>query len=151
MKHDIAVLEHKNQFKLNSQVAILALPVAQSGEWMKHDDDLRICGWGNIQYPGNSYPDELRCVDVKYITVSDCNARSKYAGAILEGMFCAGWNGGGKDACQGDSGGPVKRIQRGTNTELVGAVSWGYGCAQAQYPGVYADVGYYRGWINEQM
>ena len=57
----------------------------------------------------------------------------------MPGMFCAGVSAGGKDACQGDSGGPVKY-----NNQLVGATSWGYGCAQANYPGVYADVAYYR-------
>ena len=78
---------------------------------MKSGETVRICGWGNTKYPGSSYPSTLKCVDVKYITVSDCNARNKYNGAILKGMFCAGVSGGGKDACQGDSGGPVKKVK----------------------------------------
>ena len=61
-------------------------------------------------------------------------------------MYCAGVNGGGKDACQGDSGGPTKY-----NNQLVGATSWGIGCAQARYPGVYADVAIYRSWIDSKM
>ena len=77
---------------------------------MKSGETVRVCGWGNTKYPGSSYPSTLKCVDVKYITVSDCNARNKYNGAILKGMFCAGVSGGGKDACQGDSGGPVKKV-----------------------------------------
>ena len=144
-QNDIAVLKH-GAFSGNKNVAPIAMASYRGGEWMKNNDEVRICGWGNTKYPGSSYPDKLNCVNVKYITVDDCNARNKYNGIILKGMFCAGVNGGGMDACQGDSGGPVTR-----KGELVGAVSWGYGCAQAQYPGVYADVGYYRGWINEQM
>lgn len=50
------------------------------------------------------------------------------------------------DSCQGDSGGPLLYVYNGT-TYLVGIVSWGNGCALEGYPGVYADVNYYREWI----
>lgn len=50
------------------------------------------------------------------------------------------------DSCQGDSGGPLLYVHNGT-TYLVGIVSWGNGCALEGYPGVYADVNYYREWI----
>jgi len=60
-------------------------------------------------------------------------------------MFCAGEVGeGGKDACQGDSGGPVTY-----NGNVVGATSWGYGCADPKYPGVYARVTAQLDWILE--
>ena len=52
-------------------------------------------------------------------------------------MMCANVPGGGKDACQGDSGGPFI-CQDGTDAVITGVVSWGIGCAEAQYPGVYA-------------
>ena len=50
---------------------------------------------------------------------------------ITADMVCAGGQ-QGKDGCQGDSGGPFTH-QNNANEgrhELVGAVSWGIGCAR---------------------
>lgn len=62
---------------------------------------MHICGWGNTLQIGSDYPDELHCVDTKYIPRQTCNGPTHYQNQILPGMFCAGEIGeGGKDACQ---------------------------------------------------
>merc|ERR1712037_70331 len=65
---------------------------------------------------------------------------------IADSMICAGLERGGKDSCQGDSGGPFM-----CGNELTGVVSWGYGCAEAGYPGVYTQVSYFISWLNNNM
>lgn len=53
-------------------------------------------------------------------------------------------------ACQGDSGGPVVAYDKQTkDPTVVGIVSWGYGCADKKYPGVYSRVLAAREWIRE--
>ena len=52
--------------------------------------------------------------------------------------------------CQGDSGGPFVCYHDET-WKLVGVVSWGYGCASEQKPGIYANVPNYINWIQDKI
>merc|ERR1712226_1435710 len=54
-------------------------------------------------------------------------------------------------APQGDSGGPFFTNESPESRELIGIVSWGYGCARPGYPGVYTQVSYFVDWIMETM
>ena len=53
-----------------------------------------------------------------------------------ETQVAAGFPNGGVDTCQGDSGGPLL-VPAGTAMRLVGDTSYGNGCAEPGYPGVY--------------
>ena len=80
--------------------------------------------------------------------LGECQTVSaSYSGLISADMLCAGAP--GKDTCQGDSGGPLTVRNTINQHELVGVVSWGYGCGQAMYPGVFARVTKALGWIRQ--
>ena len=98
---------------------------------------------------GGSSPNKCQFVRVPAITNAVCN--NDYGGDITDAMICAGYPGvGGKDACQGDSGGPFV-CNDGGKAVVAGVVSWGNGCALADYPGVYARTTYVLDWIKSQM
>jgi len=120
---------------------------------LREDDSLTVIGWGNMD-PGNGWdmPDVKQHVEVKYIETGDCNARNSYNGQITDAMLCAGERNGGEDACQGDSGGPLVRLGRnGEPDDLVGVVSWGYGCGSAKHPGVYSRITEVLSWIEDTI
>jgi trypsin len=105
-------------------------------------------GWGTLVQWGSS-PDTCNYVQVPAVTNADCN--SAYGGGITESMICAGYIGeGGKDACQGDSGGPFVCNKNG-KAIIAGVVSWGYGCGEPEYPGVYARTTHVLNWIKAQL
>ena len=70
---------------------------------------------------------------------------------ITNNMVCAGDFNGGEDACQGDSGGPLIMTNSDGEYELIGIVSWGYGCAQAGYPGVYSKIHSRLNWFFQYI
>ena len=75
-------------------------------------------------------------------------------GVITHNMLCA--RDQGRDACQGDSGGPLV-LQPGqspnpaTPFTQIGLVSWGLGCADPRYPGVYTRLASHLAFINNNI
>ncbi|MCS7482666.1 serine protease [Umezawaea endophytica] len=95
-----------------------------------------VLGWGRTAEGAAPSP-TLRQVSVPIEADSDC--ANEVQGFRADGMVCAGYPQGGKDACEGDSGGPM--VVRG---KLVGVVSYGKGCARPGEPGVYTRLAAYR-------
>ncbi|MER8029557.1 serine protease [Streptomyces bauhiniae] len=104
----------------------------------------RILGWGTTSENGSS-SNQLRTATVP--TVSDSSCRSSYGSDFVQSdMVCAGLTSGGVDTCQGDSGGPL--IIGGV---LAGITSWGEGCAEAGYPGVYTRLTTFSSLVTTQV
>ncbi|XP_008588143.1 PREDICTED: anionic trypsin [Galeopterus variegatus] len=140
LDNDILLIKLSSPATLNDQVATIALPSACASAGTQ----CLISGWGNTLSSGENYPDLLQCLNAPLLSQADCEA--SYPGEITSNMICAGFLEGGKDSCQGDSGGPVV-----CDGALQGIVSWGYGCAQKNYPGVYTKVCNYVSWIKETI
>ncbi|XP_068231253.1 transmembrane protease serine 9-like [Palaemon carinicauda] len=144
--NDMALLKLSSpiSFPSDNKIAPVCLPDAGNA----YDNvDAIITGWGTTS-SGGSQSNQLREVTVPTMTNSKC--QQSYGNSITSNMICAGLDEGGKDSCQGDSGGPMVT---GGNTAAsfmvqIGVVSWGYGCAYAGYPGVYARVNNYLSWIS---
>merc|ERR1712223_1872997 len=152
---DFALLRMANKidWASNPNIRPACLPEYTAGDydqWMS-----TVTGWGTTS-SGGSTSNVLLEVDVKVISNSECNGAY---GGITNNMLCAAdaSGNGGSDACQGDSGGPLVACgpdgncgtAAGMNYDLIGVVSFGIGCAQADFPGVYARVTAARQWIDD--
>ena len=105
-----------------------------------------VSGWGNTALDGDpvNLPIRLQCLDVPI--VDDAQCKNSYPGMITQRMMCAGYMDGGRDVCNGDSGSPLV-----CDGEVQGLVSWGRGCANANYPGVYVKLCEFLSWIEDTL
>jgi len=147
--NDWVIAKLSSPLTLNSDVQAACLPSSSSYFSTSFSEERCFTsGWGTLSSGGSS-PNNLMWVRVPAISNSDCN--SAYGGGITDSMICAGYPGvGGKDACQGDSGGPFV-CNDGGKAVVAGTTSWGYGCALAQYPGVYSRTTTALDWIKANM
>uniref|UniRef100_A0A8C8VK73 trypsin n=1 Tax=Pelusios castaneus TaxID=367368 RepID=A0A8C8VK73_9SAUR len=140
LDNDIMLIKLASAATLNSYVKTVPLP----SSCVATDTMCLISGWGNTLSSGSNYPDLLQCLEAPVLSSSQCS--DAYPKKITSNMLCMGYLEGGKDSCQGDSGGPAV-----CNGELQGIVSWGFGCAQEGYPGVYTKVCNYVSWIQNTI
>uniref|UniRef100_A0A3B3XRG0 Peptidase S1 domain-containing protein n=1 Tax=Poecilia mexicana TaxID=48701 RepID=A0A3B3XRG0_9TELE len=144
LDNDIALIKLSSAVTFNNYISPVCLAAADSTFYSGVNS--WVTGWGNIGSGGRShYRTELLCST--YPTVNHFG----YAPTtITDNMICAGLLQGGKDSCQGDSGGPMVSKQAGRWIQS-GIVSFGIGCANPNYPGVYARVSQYESWIKTQI
>jgi secreted trypsin-like serine protease len=137
---------------LNAAPAALVTP--RSDSQLLFDGRMaRVAGWGSTD-PDDFFDSSpvLLSVDVPIVDNQVCDAlydESPFPpDDITPAMICAGdLVDGGEDSCVGDSGGPLLAIEGGDQL-LAGLVSFGNGCAKAEFPGVYARASSVAGWIE---
>ncbi|XP_023295410.2 trypsin alpha-4-like [Lucilia cuprina] len=135
--NDIAVIRLSSPLIFSSTIK----PIALTTKSPANGAAASVSGWGTTASGSASLPTQLRYIDVKIVSRTQCaSSNYSYGSMIKSSMICAYTV--GKDSCQGDSGGPLV-----SGGQLVGVVSWGYGCAFPNYPGVYADVAALHSWI----
>ncbi|KAM9856065.1 trypsin [Aulostomus maculatus] len=142
--NDIMLIKLRAPVDLNRYVSIVLLP--RQGASILEGRLCRVSGWGYTSPDGGQIPATLRTVKLPIISSQTCNSSESFNGKITGNMLCAGYISGGKDACKGDSGGPLVCEGR-----VYGLVSWGKGCAESQFPGVYTAVANYRRWIDNTI
>jgi serine protease len=121
----------------------------------KPGDPVTTLGWGATSQ-GGSGTTSLREVTIP--VVSDTTCAASYNGSTAASglklnpavQICAGLAAGGKDSCQGDSGGPLIAPYNGS-IYSIGVVSYGKGCALANYYGVYSETASMVAWIQSYI
>ncbi|XP_069041476.1 trypsin-like [Lepisosteus oculatus] len=140
LDHDIMMIKLFHPARLTGAVRPISLP---SG-CPRAGQSCVVSGWGSMQTDGANGATVLQCLEVPVLSQAQCE--TAYPGMITSTMMCAGYLEGGRDACNGDSGSPLV-----CGGELQGLVSWGQGCAQPGYPGVYTKICSLLSWITSTM
>ena len=146
LENDISVLELASSVSLTDYPNIKPACLPSAGALFP--GDAIVSGWGTVG-SGSYLNSWLHEVNVTVFTDGNCGSMNQH---MTDDMLCAGLMAGGKDACQGDSGGPLVAVNPSNDRmTLIGVVSWGFGCADADALGIYAEVSHFTGWLNQQM
>ncbi|XP_011182964.2 trypsin alpha [Zeugodacus cucurbitae] len=127
---DVGVIKMVRPMVLGPNVAIMPLATTRARGGAR----INVSGWGTTNERQKTGVDILRTVTVSVVPLRTCAQMYGNSARLTNTMMCAASR--GRDACAGDSGGPAIN----SNGEQVGIVSFGRGCAQPEFPGVYTDI-----------
>lgn len=148
INNDIAVVELTESLNIP---AVQLADAATTRQFALANSTVTVAGWGGrkgyVQEEGPTadFPDILHKVDLTLLSNEQCIPRFGTT-RITNAMICA-TSLEQKGSCQGDSGGPLV-IDTNTGPQQVGIVSFGAGCADPDFPGVYTRVSTFLDWID---
>ncbi|XP_028632469.1 serine protease 38 [Grammomys surdaster] len=140
---DVALVQLKSAIVFSDFVLPICLPPSNLN---LNNLSCWTTGWGMISPQGETgkYLLEAR---LPLIPKFQCQLLYGWTSYLLPEMLCAADIKNIKNVCEGDSGSPL--VCKLNQTWLqIGIVSWGRGCAQPLYPGVFANVSYFLNWIR---
>ncbi|ESO81983.1 hypothetical protein LOTGIDRAFT_84942, partial [Lottia gigantea] len=145
VENDIALVMLKSEIKFSNYIRPICLP--SENDTLEVGTPCYLAGYGDTH--GDS--DRLNQVKLPIIAEDKCSQVDWYGNFFKpNSSFCAGYAQGGKDACTGDSGSPLV-CRRNSEWQVHGISSWGYGCAEPKWPGIYTRVNKYLPWINHHL
>ncbi len=156
-ENDIALLLLNTPATINSFVSTIDTATsANVGSAAEPGVTATITGWGNTAQDIDADPNDNSSVvpdilqKAQATILSEAAADAAYSGRrdIKETMLAAARS--GIDTCDGDSGGPLT-VENGPNTLLAGITSFGFGCADPAFPGIYTRVSSFETWIKNTM
>jgi len=153
LNDDVALFKLKTAAKMGRYVAPACLPHPK--ETFETGTVCTAAGWGKTNQNETDFSEVPRHVDVPLMSFESCQAN--YLSNSMEyeieldkkSMLCAGSEIGGSDSCQYDSGGPLMCKANDGQYIIAGVVSFGIGCAQAEFPGIYTRISNEINWIKK--
>ncbi|KAI9553937.1 hypothetical protein GHT06_019208 [Daphnia sinensis] len=147
-RNDIAILTLESPVTFTSSISPVCLPPPGSNDKYVNQT-AAIIGWGSTQRGGKKAA-VLQQAAVRILDNAQCKKQYQAENEIVDHMLCAAAP--MTDSCQGDSGGPLL-VQAAPESPWIQAaiVSYGIGCADERYPGVYTRVTSFLPWIRRYM
>ncbi|CAH1105995.1 unnamed protein product [Psylliodes chrysocephalus] len=143
--NDIAIIHMKKAARISEFVQPICL---QTDPTPINSGIYLISGWGKTE--DEMFSKIKMKLEVPAVEFKDCSRKYNEVGIELQDtQICAGGE-EGKDSCTGDSGGPLI-MENGTNYLAVGVVSYGLGCGNKGWPGVYTNIPTFIPWIKQQI
>uniref|UniRef100_A0A1B6H1G6 Peptidase S1 domain-containing protein n=1 Tax=Cuerna arida TaxID=1464854 RepID=A0A1B6H1G6_9HEMI len=160
--NDIGLIRLKTKVPYSDLIRPICLPPPEFQNNLFVGFSPVVAGWGKSLESDPRTSTRLLEVEVQIKELDECRrnitSTQLLKNAVIDNrVLCAGSP--GKDSCQGDSGGPLMFYRRmryvpknaSGNMFQMGIVSYGFGCARPNYPGVYTRVTEYMPWIIDNL